>query len=203
MTSNPEMAERHGRVLAELAELGLTFARRLAARAEAAEGEEAAQALALAFHRVSRSVRLTLALESRLAAERRQGMREDRVLTERAVERRKDQVRAVVARAFCDERESDEAERLLDELEERLDEDALFEQFLAGPVEACISRIRAGLGLPPADPANDAELFAGAATGPPAARDPFTAHPGWPAQDPLTRLSPGRAQADQSDFNPL
>ncbi|HEY3696170.1 hypothetical protein [Phenylobacterium sp.] len=154
MSSTPEMSERHGRVLAELAELGLTLARELAAKAGAAQTDEAAQALALAFHRISRSVRLSLALESRLAGERRQAIREERVLTERKVEKRKDQVRATLARQVYAETETDEAERLLDELEERLEEEALFDAFADGPVEACIARIRAGLGLP-ADPAND------------------------------------------------
>jgi hypothetical protein len=180
MDSVPDIAERHGRLLAELAELGMAAVRSLAARLDAATSREEAEGLALAFHRISRSVRLTLALESRLAAERRQGLREDRILTGRAVERRKDQVRAVVARQAYDEREADEAERLLEILDERLDEDALFEQFLSGPVEACIARIRKDLGLACADPANDAAPFplqgarvgdgdgALSATGPPA-----------------------------------
>jgi hypothetical protein len=155
MDSTTDMGERHGRVLAELAELGLTLARGLAARAAAAGTAEQAQALSAAFHQISRSVRLSLALESRLASERRQALREDRVLTERALAKRKDQVRAALARAVYAESESDTAERLLDELEDRLDEDGLFDDFLAGPVEACIARIRAGLGLPPPDPAND------------------------------------------------
>jgi hypothetical protein len=64
-------------------------------------------------------------------------------------------VRAAISRAAYAESESDTAERLLDELEERLDEDGLFDHFLAGPVEACIARIRAGLGLPRPDRAND------------------------------------------------
>jgi hypothetical protein len=166
MSSSPEMAERHGRVLTELAELGMAAVRTLAARLDAATSREDAEGLALAFHRLSRSVRLTLALESRLASERRQGMREDRILTERAVERRKDQVRALVARQAYDERETDDAERLLEDLEERLDDDALFEAFLQGPVEACIARIRHDLGLAPADPANDAAPPR--STGPPA-----------------------------------
>jgi hypothetical protein len=167
MDATADMGERHGRVLAELAELGLTLARRLAARAGAAGTADEAQGLAAAFHQVSRSVRLSLALESKLASERRQALREDRVLTERAVARRKEQVRAVIARAAYAESESDTAERLLDELEERLDEDGLFDHFLAGPVAACIARIRAGLGLPPSDPAHDPanDLGASAAAG--------------------------------------
>jgi hypothetical protein len=167
MATHPETAERQSRVLAELAELGLGLARGLAARAAAAETDAAAEGLALAFHRVSRSVRLTLALEVRLERERLQGVRETRKETVHAAETRKEQVRQALGRAIPTETESDEAERLWDALEERLDEEALYDAFVEGPVEACIARIRAGLGLPPTDPANDAELSG--STGPPAA----------------------------------
>jgi len=57
------------------------------------------------------------------------------------------------------ETEGEAAEALLEELDERLEGQALFEAFLEGPVEACIATIRAGLGLP----ANDG----GAAVAPP------------------------------------
>jgi hypothetical protein len=175
MASNPEIAERQGRVLAELAELGLGIARRLAAQAEVAESD--AEALALAFHRVSRSVRLTLALEVRLQRERLQGVREARKETARAAQTRKQQVRWALGRAMPAETEADETERLWDALEERLEEAALYEDFLEGPVEACIARIRAGLGLPPADPANDPGPFAAASTGPPRPHTMIAAHP--------------------------
>jgi hypothetical protein len=152
MLCNPETAERQGRVLAELAELGLGLARRLAARAEAAQTDAAAEGLALAFHRVSRSVRLTLALEVRLERERLQGVRETRKETVRAAETRKEQVRHALGRAIPTETESDEAERLWDALEERLDEEALYEAFTEDALEACIARIRESLGLPANDP---------------------------------------------------
>jgi hypothetical protein len=148
MDTRPEMAERQGRVLAELAELGLGLARRLAARAEAAETDAAAEGLALAFHRVSRSVRLTLALEVRLERERLQGARETCKDTARAAETRKEQVRYALGRAIPAESES---EHLWDALEERLDEEALYDAFLEGPVETCIARLRADLGLPAND----------------------------------------------------
>jgi hypothetical protein len=173
----PYIAERQGQVLAELAELGLGIARRLAARAEAAESDADAQALALAFHRVSRSVRLTLALEVRLQRERLQGAREARKETARAAQTRKEQVRHALGRAMSAETEADETERLWDVLEERLDEAGLYEDFVAGPVEACIARIRADLGLPPADPADDPGPFASAATGPPRPHTMIAAHP--------------------------
>jgi hypothetical protein len=163
------MAERHGRVLAELAELGLELARDLKARALAAPAREDAEGLALAFHRVSRSVRLTLALEGRLARERQEGAKGRRVEAARAVEARKTQVQAAVTRQVYAEREGDEAERLLDELDDRLHEEALYETFTEGSVEACIARIRADLGLPPTGPANDTAGASGPArsTGPP------------------------------------
>jgi hypothetical protein len=169
MSSTPEMAERHGRVLAELAEFGLELARDLKARALAAPAREDAEGLALAFHRVSRSVRLTLALESRLVRERQEAGKVRRAETARAVQARKAQVQAAVSRQVYDERESDEAERLLDELDERLEEAALYDTFAEDPVEACIARIRADLGLPPAGPANDRAQAPGPAhsTGPP------------------------------------
>jgi len=154
--TTPDIAAQQHRMLTELAELGLAFARGLEARVAAVQSLDEAQALALAFHRISRSVRLCLALQSRLQRERREGVRQDRILNDRLVETRKAQVRAVLTRAAYDEHEADDAEALLDELEERLDEEALYEDFPEGPVEACIERIRAWLGLPPQDPANDA-----------------------------------------------
>ncbi|WP_374468393.1 hypothetical protein [Phenylobacterium sp.] len=55
--------DRHGRILAELAGLSLALARDLQARAMAAETTEEAARLAMAFQRVSRGLRQTLALE--------------------------------------------------------------------------------------------------------------------------------------------
>ena len=152
MSRSDEMAERHGRVLTELSELGLALARGLKARAEAASTLKEAEGLALAFHRIARTVRLTLALESRLARERVEIVRSEQAQVRlRAADRQK-QVRAAIARDVWSETEGEEAEALLDELDERLETDVLFEEFVQGPVEACIARIRAELGLP----ANDA-----------------------------------------------
>jgi len=149
------MIERQGRTLADLAELGLSFARKIEARVDAVQSVDEAQALALAFHRVSRSVRLCLALEVRLQRESLRVMDDDRVATARRTEVRKAQVRAAVSRAVYDETEGDDVEALLDELEERLDEEALYEDFADDPIEVCVARIRQGLGLPPEDVAND------------------------------------------------
>ena len=152
MSRLTEMAERQGRVLTELSELGLDLARGLKARAEAAQTLDEAQGWALAFHRISRSVRLTLALEVKLERERRLAEREDYSRQLRVVEARKVRVRAAVSRAVWTETEGEAAESLLDELDERLEEEALCEDFAEAPVEAAIARIREDLGLP----ANDA-----------------------------------------------
>jgi N-methylhydantoinase A/oxoprolinase/acetone carboxylase beta subunit len=55
--------DRHGRILAEMAGMGLEIARDLRERALAAETAEEAVRLARAFHTVSRGVRQSLALE--------------------------------------------------------------------------------------------------------------------------------------------
>ncbi|MBJ7413261.1 MAG: hypothetical protein JHD15_23285, partial [Phenylobacterium sp.] len=65
------MGERHGRVLAELAEVGMTMVRRLSEAMLQARDPQTQAQLGLAFHRASRAVRQTLALEFRLAQEAR------------------------------------------------------------------------------------------------------------------------------------
>ena len=146
--------QRRIEVLSQLEEIGLALALSLKAKAEAASTLEEAQALALAFHRVSRSVRLSVALELRLERDVRDHAAEDRRLNLRAADTRKAQVRKAIAREAYAEYEPDDAEALLDELEDRLEEEALYETFPQGAIEACLSRIRKDLGLPD-PPAND------------------------------------------------
>ena len=146
------MMERHARGLAELTELGLSLARDLHACALAEPDPKAKAETALAFHRVSRSVRQSMALEARL---KRDLMRQDQEARAEAVQAaetrvrtRKAQVRAAVERLIWTEAESDEdAERLIDDLSERLDEAALHQGFADDPVEMHIARLRAELGL--------------------------------------------------------
>lgn len=157
MESAPDITERQGRLLAELAALGMDLARDLAARAKAADTDEDAAALAHAFDRVSRSVRMCLALEQRLDHERRRAEVEARDAVRDGLEHRGKQLRAAVSRAIETETEGAEKFRLLLRLSERLEEERLFETFAEGPIEAHIARIRRDLGLPPEDPANDAE----------------------------------------------
>ena len=155
MSDGAQVAERQGRILGELAELGLSLARVVHERALAAETPEATSELALAFHRISRSVRQTLALEAKLERDRARQDREVRAEAarqhENGVARRKHQVRMAVERSVWNEAEGAEAERLLDELDDILEEEALSDAFAEGPVEAHVARLRADLGLAATD----------------------------------------------------
>jgi hypothetical protein len=73
------MSLRHAAVLARLTELGLALAERVQAEAMAATGADELDRMSQAFHRVSRSVRMSVALEAKLArAERDEArVRED------------------------------------------------------------------------------------------------------------------------------
>lgn len=159
MSTPAEMAERHGRILSELSELGLGLARDLQARALAAEDTATAADLALAFHRISRSVRQSLALEARLDRDLRRHSRDDREEAEREaaarVKQRKAQLRKAVERAIWDEVEGEEAECLVYDLDDLLQLEAASEEFTLAPVAAQIARLREGLGLSAA--ANESE----------------------------------------------
>jgi hypothetical protein len=152
MSARDAMDERHSRVLAELSELGLSLARDLHARALAAEDLSEAAGLSLAFHRISRSVRQSLALEARLVRERERRADAERAQaaegTSALRHARKARVRAAVERLVWTETEDeDEAERLIEDLGNLLDEEALAPAFLEGSVEVQIERIRRALGL--------------------------------------------------------
>jgi len=152
MSEPSDTVERHRRFLARVAELSLSLAERLHERAMEAESVEEAQGLALAFQRVTRSLRQTLALEARLEREERRGLVEDRRLAaedhRQQLGARKRYVGDVGSRLIWTEAEGDEVGALLVDLKRWLDEEAFFEdEFLATPVEALIERLREDLGL--------------------------------------------------------
>ena len=159
MSDAAEMTDRHGRILAELSERGLTLARALHERALAAETTAEACELGLAFHRISRSLRQTLALEARLERDRRRQDHEDRAEAERQdqarVQRRRTQVRLAVERAIWNEAEGEEAERLVDELDDVLEGEVLADGFADAPLDAHIARLCAEFGLAAPGPDDD------------------------------------------------
>jgi hypothetical protein len=161
VSTTTEMTDRHGALLGRLADLGMSLAEDLHARALAAKDEKSANDLALAFHRISRSLRQTLALEARLERERKLALREaaqreasetlDRVQKKRSV------LRKAVAPLAWAEHEGDEAEDLLEDMEFWVYEASGEDDFLDTPVEVLISRLREAFGLPASDAAQGDE----------------------------------------------
>ena len=164
---------RQRRMLAELAEIGMDIARSMrreaAARAEAAEaaaeasvgrGEPAPAAgpdLSLAMTRLTRAVRLTLAMEKRLAEEQA-GLvqaRAARQASERGLEGlrrygRKLTVEAAIKQQIEVEAPEREVERLYEDLIDRIEGEAeRDEDFLERPISEVIGFICKDMGLTP------------------------------------------------------
>jgi hypothetical protein len=163
MSADVHISEtRHGHILAELASLGLTLARDLHARALAAETAEEAAKLAGAFHRISRGVRQSLALEAKLERDQRAHNLQHAPLREKErlarVSRRHTQVFRAVERLIWTEAEDDDlAGLMVDDLRELLDFEALDDDFLAEPLAQQIDRIRARFDLTGPEPEPDPE----------------------------------------------
>ncbi len=134
----------------------MDMAQSFQARCLAAEAAREAADLALGFQRAARTVRQCLALKSRLQwdAERRE--RETRAEVEDAqaarAERRKAQVRLAVKRAILETFDSYDADNRLGDLEERLDEDALYDLFAGhDDINVHIARMCEEMGVPGLD----------------------------------------------------
>jgi hypothetical protein len=144
--------DRDDPMLAELAELSLALARDLQSRALAATDDAVACELSLAFHRVARSLRQTLALRGKLERDAQRGAAADRAeaaQTERAlVQIRRTRVKDAVERVIWNEAEDDDVEHLLGDLYTQLDEEALLGGFAGQPLETFIATIHRNLGLP-------------------------------------------------------
>jgi hypothetical protein len=153
-----ERAERHLRMLRELAEIGMDMARlaRQEARARVAAGPaEAPQGgdPGLAYSRIARAVRLTLALEDKLGEDRR--ARDEQQRAERAAadarertQQRKRQVKRIVEQAIeIEEIEPVIAEELRIDVAERLIEDDET-RFLDLPIRVLVRKICNDLDIP-------------------------------------------------------
>jgi hypothetical protein len=166
MTSHPEKQARAEAMLGELAELGLMVARELAVRVRGCEDVEETVALAGAFDKTTRVVRLTLALDAKLvrdaardaAAEAEDAAEAARAAEPRAavaprrtnpIEARKRRVGNLLNRLLWRECEGDseEYEVLFDDLNARLDEAALCPDFETLPIETLVRRVIADMGL--------------------------------------------------------
>jgi len=151
------LIERQLRLLGELAELGLNIARAVERQATC-EAPGAVQVVtgdvSLAFARVARAVRLTVALQSAL-------MRDLQALdevTERhlkggrsnAAQRRKARVRRILDRVIeAEVADAAEGERLAGEARERLEHDDIYGDVLSKPVGEIVALVCRDLGLSP------------------------------------------------------
>ena len=168
MSCQPEKRARAEAMLGELAELGLMVARELAVRTR--ESEDVAQTVALAdaFQKVSRVVRLTLALDVKLERDAARDAREARKAEAEAQaqaarraeasapraapdasEARKSRVQNLLNRLLWNECEGDSEDYavLFDDLSARLDEAALSADFESLPIETLARRVAADMGL--------------------------------------------------------
>jgi len=168
--------ERAEQVLGELTELGLMLARELATQARSAEAAEEKVALAAAFQKTSRAVRLTLALDFKLARDAARdaaeaareakaeaadtALRESRIIKAAQAahlamtdpspaEIQKRRVRGVLNRLLWDESEGDqeEYEVLLDDLDARLYEAEDAPGFADLPIEVLARKLKADMRL--------------------------------------------------------
>jgi len=153
--SNPaDMAERHARILAELSELGLGFARQAAADAAAAETPEARAQQALVFQRVSRSVRQSVALEAKLVRDAQRAEREtadaDAKRGREQVRFRKDRLRtAVDALVWREVEDLSDAEAWDFEQgrDASIEDESLAEAFLTDDMADQVARVLGALGF--------------------------------------------------------
>ncbi|WP_296596184.1 hypothetical protein [Phenylobacterium sp.] len=160
MSISPDMAERHARTLARLAELGLALAEQTFADADAAATPAERNDAVKAFHTVSRSVRQCVALEARLVRQQALDAREaarakagepPRKPGGVEISRRVSAVRGAVTRVIWHEAEDDDtAAWLEDALNEDLATACLRDDFCAETLDDHIANLCQALGLPEA-----------------------------------------------------
>lgn len=181
--------------LDRLADAGLEMAAAIAAQVKAAESFDA-PAVAMAYARVARAVRLTLALQSRLVSDRR--TRDERAAAERARAEAEDdesdkaRVERIVERVIRAEHDDeDTVEQLGAEAAERLDDDDLYDDLLDRPLSEIVAIICRDLGLSPDWPRLAEEGWA--------QREIAEGEPGWPLASFAARRAGGLNSAAPSD----
>jgi hypothetical protein len=149
MSDDIDMRERHGRVLAELAETGMVMVRRLSEAMRAADDVQTQAQIGLAYHRVSRAVRQTLALEFRLSQEPRRDVAPARP-TPPPEPKPAAPPRVHAERTGWDEYERDDSDEAFDALDALLEAEDFDLDAAHEAVEACIANIRRDLDVDPA-----------------------------------------------------
>ncbi|RAK57418.1 hypothetical protein DJ018_05615 [Phenylobacterium deserti] len=187
------MGERHGRMLARLAEWGMNLAERLHDEALAAETPAEAAEAALAFQRVSRSVRQSLALEARLARDAHLREAADRAQADQKREQRRREVYRAAVSLVWNEVDPSEDEFPDWDLAAAAAAEALSQEegFLARQMPELIEQIRESLGVDELE-AEEGSGDAAPSDDPAPQNAPDAPPPGWtPADDPaLAGLSP-------------
>ncbi|HVY32947.1 MAG TPA: hypothetical protein VG960_00875 [Caulobacteraceae bacterium] len=156
------LLERQLWVLGQLAEGGLEIARAIERRATSDESPDAVlDAASLAYARVSRAVRMTILLQSKLIADlqtlevkgAQAAAQANSLNGTQRVCREHDQKRRIgrtVARiAWADDQDLNRAQRLGREAVERLEEDELYGDILNRPFSEIIAQICEDMGLEP------------------------------------------------------
>ena len=144
METTADMHERHARLLGRLAELGMALAEDLHARALSADTPQEAETLASGFHKLSRSVRQSLALEARLRRDAERVRREDQLQSEtdaaKPAIRRRAEAKARLDRLIWTEAEYEDTARFWEDGARRLLAEA---EFTAPdrPVEALVEEL--------------------------------------------------------------
>jgi hypothetical protein len=196
------MAEQDKRMLQEMAEIGMGLLRNLQQRAEDDSKIDAGE-VALAYSRITRAVRLTIALKAKLADEGRVRKERDEAAEvkrlweceEQRIDRRRDQVERLVEQAIETEASEGERDRLMSGLRERLDEDDIDAKLTDRPIGEVLARICRDLGIEP-DPSLWAnEIWADEARARLAPSRPF--------ESPPSESSPARIDAGGHDPPPI
>ena len=150
MFTDGDIHERHSRVLAELADVGMVMVRRLSDAMLATDDMQTQAHLGLAFHRVSRAIRQTMALEFRLMQEAR---RDDRAVPARPTPSpeppQATPPRPAALRTGWSEYESDDSDEALDVLDDLLGAETLDVGAVHAAVEASMDRIHRDLAADP------------------------------------------------------
>jgi hypothetical protein len=194
-------AMRQLQMLGELAEIGLDVARALERQANG-QGAPAVQGdVALAYSRVSRAVRLTLMLQSKLIEDLKAA---DKARVEIGAEaakqaalsdpayQKKVRVEAIVERVIRAERPDDAEtlDTLMNDACERLDDEDVYGDLMERPLSELVARICKDLGLTPDWAELAEELWA--------VREAASAEVGWPlAAEILARPPPFTGEGDR------
>jgi hypothetical protein len=158
MRAASDIAAEMDEGLKALFQAGLELSLQMQADALAADKPQERARLALAFHRLSRSVRQTAALRMRLAREAERSVHEARTgalqLEEARRKRRKAHLKGAISALVWTEYEPQdaEAEALLERLDGVLDAQAETEDFLETEPQAQIEALRQAIGFEPSAP---------------------------------------------------